>query len=121
MKLTNIAHQMLLLVSASLVISLTGNCKQYLGKAYTEEQINKLSAEEVDKLFSNYEARLSDQTAKSLCKSISKMYSRVAGTIFGITNQDALGEDLESNLLLNAALQRVACETYYRWRYFIAL
>ena len=29
---------------------LTGNSKQYLGKAYTEEHINKLSAEEVDKV-----------------------------------------------------------------------
>ena len=35
---------------------LTGNSKQYLGKAYTEEQIKKLSAEDVNKLFSNYEA-----------------------------------------------------------------
>ena len=33
--------------------------QKYLGKAYTEEQINKLSAEEVDKLFSNYEAKFS--------------------------------------------------------------
>ena len=37
---------------------LTRKGKQYLGKAYTEEQINKLSAEEVDKLFCNYEAKL---------------------------------------------------------------
>ena len=29
---------------------LTGNSKLHLGKVYTEEQINKLSAEEVDKL-----------------------------------------------------------------------
>ena len=29
---------------------LTGNSKLYLGKVYTEEQINKLSNEEVDKL-----------------------------------------------------------------------
>ena len=35
---------------------LTGNSKQYLGKAYTEEQVNKLSAEEVNKLLSIYEA-----------------------------------------------------------------
>ena len=35
---------------------LTGNRKLYLGKVYTEEQINNLSDEEVDKLFSNYEA-----------------------------------------------------------------
>ena len=32
---------------------LAGSSKQHLGKAYTEEQIKQLSAEEVDKLFSN--------------------------------------------------------------------
>ena len=53
---------------------LTGNSKQCLGEAYTEEQVNKLSDEEVDKLFSNYEAKLSGQMVKSLCKSIIKMY-----------------------------------------------
>ena len=37
---------------------LTGNSKQYLRIAYTEEQVCKLSAEEVDKFFSNYEAKL---------------------------------------------------------------
>ena len=52
---------------------LTGNGKQYLGKAYTEEQVNKLSAEEVDILFSNYEAKLLGHMVKSLCKSIIKM------------------------------------------------
>ena len=56
---------------------LTRKSKQYLGKAYTEEQVNKLSAEEVDKLFGNYEAKLSCQMVKSSCKSIIKMYSDV--------------------------------------------
>ena len=54
---------------------LTGNRKLYLGKVYTEEQINKLSAEEVDKLLNNYEAKLSGQMVKSLGKSIINMYS----------------------------------------------
>ena len=53
---------------------LTGKGKQYLGKAYTEEQVNKLSAEEVDKLFINYEAKLSGHMVKLLGKSIIKMY-----------------------------------------------
>ena len=53
---------------------LTGNSKQYLGKAYIEEQINELSEEEVDKLFGNYKAKLSSQMVKSLGKSIIKMY-----------------------------------------------
>ena len=37
---------------------LTGNSKLYLGKAYTEEQLNKISEEEVEKLLNNYEAKL---------------------------------------------------------------
>ena len=53
---------------------LTGNSKLYLGKVYNKEQINKLSDEEVDKLFSNYEAKLSGQMVKSLGKSIINMY-----------------------------------------------
>ena len=40
---------------------LTRNSKQYLRKAYTEEQVHKLSADEVDKLLSNYKVKLSGQ------------------------------------------------------------
>ena len=50
---------------------LTENCKQYLNKVHTEEQVNELSAEEVDKLFGNYEPK-SGQMVKSLGKSISE-------------------------------------------------
>ena len=65
---------------------LTGNSKQCLGKDHTEEQINKLSAEAVDKLFSNYKAKLSGQMVKSLDKSIIKMYSMGACAILGMSN-----------------------------------
>ena len=99
---------------------LTGNSKLYLGKVYIEEQINKLSAEEVDKLFSNYEAKLSGQMAKSLGKSIINMYSMGASAAIGISNQDALSENLENNPFLNSALQRFTCELYYRFSSFLA-
>ena len=69
---------------------LTGNSKQYLGKAYTEGQLNKLSDEEVGKLLINYEAKLSGQIVKSLSKSIIKMYLMGACIVLGITNQDAI-------------------------------
>ena len=49
---------------------LTGNSKLYLGKVYTEEQLAKLNKEEVEKLFNNYEVKLSGQMIKSLGKSI---------------------------------------------------
>ena len=65
---------------------LTGNRKLYLGKVYTEERVNELSDEEVDKLFNNYEAKLSGQMVKSLEKSIINMYSMGACTALGISN-----------------------------------
>ena len=45
---------------------LTKNSKLHLGKLYTEEQLKKLSKEEVEKLFNNYKAKLSSQMVKSL-------------------------------------------------------
>ena len=99
---------------------LTGNSKLYLGKVYTEEQLTKLSKEKVEKLFNNYEAKLSDQMVKSLGRSVINMYSMRACSVLGITNQDALSEDLENDPFLNSALQRFTCELYYRFGSFLA-
>ena len=99
---------------------LTGNSKLYLGKEYTEEKIKKLSDEEVDKLFSNSEAKLSGQMVKSLGKSIINMYSMGACAALGISDQDALSEDLENDPFLNSALQRFTCELYCRFGSFLA-
>ena len=52
---------------------LTGNSKLYLCMVYTEDQINKLSREEVEKPFNNYEAKLSGQMVNSLGHSIINM------------------------------------------------
>ena len=45
---------------------ITGNSKLYLGKFYTEDQLAKLSEEQVEKLFNNYKAKLSGQMVHSL-------------------------------------------------------
>ena len=66
---------------------LTGNSKLYLGKVYTKEKIKELNKEEVEKLFNNYEAKLSGQMVKSLGKSIINMYSMGACSALGITNR----------------------------------
>ena len=97
---------------------LTGISKLYLGKVYTEERLAKLSEEEVEKLFNNYEAKLMGQMVKSLGKSIINMYSMGACSALGITNQDVLSEDLENYPFLNFALQRFTCELYYRFGSF---
>ena len=81
---------------------LTGNSKLCLGKVYTEEQLAKLSEEEVEKLFNNYEAKLLGQMVKSLGKSIINMYSMGACSA------------------VNSAFQRFTCELYYRFGSFLA-
>ena len=93
---------------------LNGNSKLYLGKVYTEDQLAKLREEEVEKLFHNYKAKLSGQMVRLLGYSIINMYSVGACVVLGITNQDALSEDLENDPFLNSALQRATCELYYR-------
>ena len=48
------------------------------------------------------------------------MYSMGACAALGISNQDALSEDLENDPFLNSALQRATCELYYRFGSFLA-
>ena len=38
----------------------------------------------------------------------------------GISDQDALCEDLENDPFINSALQRFTCELYYRFSLFLA-
>ena len=65
---------------------LTGNSKLYLGKVYTDEQLTKLSKEEVEKFFNNYKAKLSGQMVKSLGKSIINKFSIGTCSALGIRN-----------------------------------
>ena len=48
------------------------------------------------------------------------MYSMRACAALGISNQDALSEDLENHPFLNFALQRFTCKLYYRFGSFLA-
>ena len=49
---------------------LSGNSKMYLGKEYTEQQINEMDCTNVNTLLNRYESVLSAQMTKSLGKSV---------------------------------------------------
>ena len=85
----------------------------YLGKEYTEQQINEMGCTNVSMLLNRYESVLSAQMTKSLGKSIINLYSNVACNVLGIGNQQELSTDLESDPFLNTALQRFTCDLYY--------
>ena len=73
---------------------LSGSSKMYLGKEYTEEQINKMDCNDVNTLLNRYESVLSAQMTKSLGKSIINLYSNLACSLLGIGNQQELSTDL---------------------------
>ena len=49
---------------------LSGNSKMYLGKEYTEEQINEMDYNSINTLLNRYESILSAQMTKSLGKAL---------------------------------------------------
>ena len=99
---------------------LSGNSKMYLGKEYTEQQINEMDCTNLNTLLNRYESVLSTQMTKSLGKSVINLYSNIACSVLGVGNQQDLSDDLECDPFLNTALQRLTCDLYYRFGALLA-
>ena len=99
---------------------LSGNSKMYLGKEYTEEQINKMYCNDINTLLNRYESVLSAQMTKLLGKSIRNLYSNLACSVLGVGNQQDLSTDLECDPFLNTAMQRSTCDLYHRFGTLLA-
>ena len=97
---------------------LSGNSKMYLGKEYTEQQINEMDCTNVNTLLNRYESVLSAQMTKLLGKSVINLYSNIACSVLCVGNQQELSTDLESDPFLNTVLQRFTCDLYYRFGAF---
>ena len=99
---------------------LSGNSKMYLGKEYTEAQINEMDYNIINTLLNRYESVLSAQMTKSLGKSVINLYSNLACSLLGVGNQQELSTDLECDPFLNTAMQRFKCDLYYRFGALLA-
>ena len=83
---------------------LSGNSKMYLGKEYTEEEINKMDCNDVNTLLNRYESVLSAQMTNSLGKSVINLCSNLACSVLGVGNQQELSTNLECDPFLNTAM-----------------
>ena len=99
---------------------LSGNSITYLGKEYTETQINEMDCTNVNTLLNRYESVLSAQMTKSLGRSVINLYSNIACSVLGVGGQQDLSDDLECDPFLNTALQRLTCDLYYRFGALLA-
>ena len=99
---------------------LSGNSKMYLGKEYTEMQINEMNCNDVNTLLNRYESVLSAQMTKSLGKSVINLYSNIACSVLGVDKQQDLSDDLECDPFLNTAMQKITFDLYYRFGALLA-
>ena len=99
---------------------LSGNLKMYLGKEYTEQQINEMDYNSINTLLNRYESILSAQMTKSLGKSVINLYSNLACSVLRVGNQHELSTDLECDPFLNTAMQRFTCDLYCRFGALLA-
>ena len=99
---------------------LSGNSKMYLGKEYTEQQINEMDYNSINTLLNRYKSVLGSQLTKSLGKSIINLYSNLACSLLGVGNQQELSTDLECDPFLNTAMQRFTCDLYCRFGTLLA-
>ena len=99
---------------------LSGSSKMYLGKEYTEQQINEMDYNSINTLLNRYESILSSQMTKSLDKSVINLYTNLACSLLGVGNQQELSTNLECDPFLNTAMQRFTCNLYYRFGALLA-
>ena len=93
----------------------------FLGKEYTEQQINEMNCTNVNTLLNGYESVLSAQMTKSLGKSVINLYSNLACSVLGVDNQqEELSTNLECDPFLDTAMQRFTCDLYDRFGALLA-
>ena len=92
----------------------------YLGKKFTEQEINEMDCTNVNILLNRYESILSAQMTKLLGKSVINLYSNIACSVLGIGNKQDLSDDLECDPFHNTAVQRFTCDLYYRFGTLLA-
>ena len=99
---------------------LSGNSKTYLGKVYTEQQINEMDCDNLNTLVNRYESVLSAQMTKSLGESVINLYSNIACSVLGVGNQQDLSGYFECDPFRNTAMQRFTYDLYYHFGALLA-
>ena len=98
----------------SAIVAGGGSC-QYLGREVQLSDIDKMSTEEISKLYCRYEARLGASMTKTQGNSFISLYVMGVSRYFNVVNPPKLIEDLEEDPFINHALTSVCCELYYKY------
>ena len=106
----------------------SGKSKEYLGRLYNTEEIDKLDEKEMTKLYSRYEAVLGGQITKILKQHMILAYTRgielacpaVSQGRLAVCNSDKMFESLNNGPFIDLALTSLTCKMYHTYGHFLA-
>ena len=103
-------------------LAMGGQSKRYIGKEISADQIDRLSDEDIDKLYARYEARLGASMTKTLGSAALQIYTMAASRLLPIPadKQPLLAADLEADPFVGHALNTITCELYHRYGMYLA-
>ena len=87
-----------------------GGSGQYLGSELQLSDIDRMTQQELDKLYCRYETRLGASMTKTLGNSFINLYVMGVSKYFNVFNPPKLLEDLEEDPFINHALTSISCE-----------
>lgn len=97
-----------------------GQAERYLGRALSLDQVDKLSASEIEKLYARYEMCLGASMSKTLGHAVLNMYSDLAAFYRPKINPSSLAADLEANPLVELGISRYSGSIYHMFGLYLA-
>ena len=110
------------------LVVVSGKSKEFLGKLYSIEDIEKLDEKEMTKLYARYEAALGGHTTKLLKKHMISAYTKVAELVFPVISQgrlavsdkDEMCNSLNDSPFIDLALTSLTSKMYHDYGQFLA-
>ena len=110
------------------LVVVSGKSKEFLGKLYSIEDIEKLDEKEITKLYARYEAALGGHTTKLLKKHMISAYTKVAELVFPVISQgrlavsdkDEMCNSLNDSPFIDLALTTLTSKLYHDYGQFLA-
>ena len=101
---------------------LGGQSTKYLGKNVSPQDVDSMSPQDLDKLYTHYESRLNATMTATLGQSAIQLYSTLGSNFLPILidRQPVLASDLQADPFVPHAMTTAACELYYRFGFYLA-
>ena len=84
----------------------TGKAKEYLGKHFTFDELDRMKTDEIKKWYSLYEIAQGEKLTQHLSVSVIKLYTKTCSYFLKIDDECKLQEDLMNDYLLQNELSK---------------